>query len=189
MHGKLPPTFVITEADPQHYPAIRDLYKQSLKANPKGFVQNLKYHGDIVDLIDRIRATDGSFAVGLEDDRLVAMGGLRPIEGQSAAEICKLHVSADVQGRGYGCAMCKYFVTCARKKNLEKIELHVTTSQDKAISLYQKLGFTKDHVALWESEFEGEKLSFETMHMSRDMTDAPADCGDAWLYCLATKAC
>lgn len=161
----------IIEATDEHLSQIEALYIQSVRANAKGFVQNLNFHGDIKKFAKQLQADQGLFAVGLDGDRVVAMGGLRRLPDNSEiVELCKLHVSVDYQGRGFGRALCQHFFDYAIKElDVKRIELHVTTSQCPAIKLYQTLGFNEDKTAIWETEFEQEKLTYETLFMSKDI--------------------
>lgn len=161
---------IIIEITPDHLPAMEDLYTRSVKANTKGFVQNLRFHGDIKQFAQTIQSHDGSFAVGLENGHVIAMGALRRCQtDNSTAEMCKLHVDASYQGNGYGRQMCHYFFERAKAMGLSRVDLHVTTSQCPAIKLYQTLGFEGSHTSIWESEFENEKLCFETLYMHKDL--------------------
>lgn len=160
----------IIEITDEYLIRMEELYIRSVKANPRGFVQNLKFHGDIKLFAKHIQQQNGSFAVGLHNGQVIAMGALRRYDRDvSIAEMCKLHVDCDHQGKGYGRKMCAYFFERARDMRLSRIDLHVTTSQCPAIKLYQTLGFTEDHVHLWTSEFENESLSFETLYMFKDV--------------------
>lgn len=160
----------IVEATDEHLAELEELYIQSIRKNTHGFVQNLNFHGDIKYVAQTIQKNGGSFAVGLIDNRIVAMGGLKRCPcSRACSELCKLHVRAEEQGKGYGKKMCAYFFEQAREKGMEKIELHVTTSQCPAIKLYQTLGFVEDKTAVWETTFENEYLQYETLFMHKDL--------------------
>lgn len=159
----------ITPATDAHLQQIETLYLQSVRANKDGFVQNLNFHGNIKEFIKSLQKDNGIFAVGLQGDQVVAIGGLRRLSGQ-IMELCKLHVDAACQGLGYGRAMCQYLLDYAAVNDIKKIELHVTTSQHPAISLYKKLEFTQDRTEIWEAEFEQQPLAYETLYMSKDLS-------------------
>lgn len=165
-------TLIIRDAASEYLNSIEDLYIASIRHNRDGFVQNLNFHGDIKQTARVIQHANGLFAVGLVDDVVVAMGGLRRSHSQpDLAELCKLHVRADYQGRGYGRQMSDYFIARAKDMHIKKIELHVTTSQTAAIGLYRSLGFYDDHIESWKTHFEGEDLRYETLFMGKNLTD------------------
>jgi ribosomal protein S18 acetylase RimI-like enzyme len=161
---------IIIEITPEHLPAMEDLYRRSVQANTRGFVQNLRFHGDIKQFAQTIHVQNGSFAIGIENGCVIAMGALRRHhDDNTKAEMCKLHVDATYQGKGYGRQMCHYFFERAKSMGLSCVDLHVTTSQCPAIKLYQTLGFEDSHTTVWESEFENEKLCFETLYMHKNL--------------------
>ncbi len=155
----------VTEAD---LAAMEVLYTQSVRANPAGFIQNLSYHGDIKTFARRVQNDGGRFAVGKVGDAVIAMGALRIYPDRpKRAELCKLHVAAAHQGKGYGRMMSRYFLEQAEFIGLEEIVLHVTTSQKAAIGLYDKLGFLAEEIEQWEGHIAGRVEIYETQHMRR----------------------
>ena len=158
----------IHEARAEDLSAMEALYIRSVAANEQGFIQDLSYHGDIKQLAQDVQAGGGLFAVGEVDGKVVAMGCLRKCScKEDCAELCKLHVDATLQGKGYGQKLSEYFLNKAPDLGFTEVELHVTTSQTPAIGLYEKLGFNPEHTEMWSDPKVG---AFETLHMRKHLT-------------------
>lgn len=82
----------------------------------------------------------GEFLVGILDGRLVAMGAIKQTT-EERAEVKRMRVHPDVQGRGYGQRMLTLLE--ARAVELGYMTLHLDTSsgQAAAIGLYRKNGY------------------------------------------------
>jgi len=147
---------------------VRDIYTHSLENNKDGFVQNRAFHGDIIDQANAMLENRGLFFVARYKNTIVGFGALKRERGSSknSYELCKLHISQSHTGRGYGQALSKHLITCAKKNGAQQINLHVTKTQIPAISLYKKLGFiiTKEHV--YEIDIKGKKHFFDTLFMT-----------------------
>ncbi|MGD9130682.1 MAG: GNAT family protein [Candidatus Bathyarchaeota archaeon] len=64
-------------------------------------------------------------------------------------------VHDDYQSMGIGTALLKHLIGIARMKKLNKIYLHVSTVNDRAINLYKKAGFTIEGKLCKESYVNG----------------------------------
>ncbi len=95
---------------------------------------------------DAISATyanaGGEFAVGLIQGRMVAMGAIKP-QDAGRAEIKRMRVHPDSQGRGYGQAILDHLEASAVKRGVRVLCLDTTTLQDAAIRLYSRNGYVE----------------------------------------------
>lgn len=82
----------------------------------------------------------GEFLVGEVDDEIVAMGGLRPVTGETA-EMVRLRVRPDRQGRGYGAAMVTVLEERAAELGYGVLRADTTVKQPVAIELYRSSGW------------------------------------------------
>jgi putative acetyltransferase len=64
-------------------------------------------------------------------------------------------VHDDYQNMGIGTALLKHLISIARMKNLNKIYLHVSTANDRAIKMYKKAGFKIEGKLCKESYING----------------------------------
>lgn len=160
--------FAIRPVEERDMDAVAALYAESVRANPRGFIQDLDYHGDIRELARRLPKDGGCFCVATLDGEVAGMGAVRPSPGKPGhAELCKLHLRADLQGHGHGKALARHLMAEMKALGFTGAELHVTTSQQAAIGLYGKLGFGADRKDMWRGEVKGEAVAFETLFMSK----------------------
>ena len=134
--------------------AVR-LIDRSVSENPDGFLASPKEsHKDyIFRLMEQRTKGRGDFLIGTFDEKIVAVGGL-DAEGMKRLnpdglipECGKIHVAPEYQGYGFGYAMARELIEKSRDFGFETVQLHVTKTQEKAISLYRKLGFQSFHDA------------------------------------------
>ena len=154
----------IRSAGPNDFDALCELYRESIKCNPRGFIQDLTFHGCLMDRIMACRRTGGDFLVASCGDKLVGLGGLAP-QSPRSAELCKLHVDSVWQGRGIGRLIAMELVEGARRLGFSEIQLHVTATQTVAIALYSSLGFRQIDRRLFTATVFGAPASFDTIYM------------------------
>ncbi len=155
---------------PNDYEQVRALYIDSIQRNEKGFIQNLSYHGDIVEFGQKMIDAGGDFAVTEHRGKIVGFGGLKPDEKKGAVELCKLHLMHNLQGIGIGKQMSKYLLLRAKQLGFTNCILHVTTSQTAAIGLYKTLGFIEDKCEVWRGDICGKEESFECLFMHKNIS-------------------
>jgi ribosomal protein S18 acetylase RimI-like enzyme len=154
----------IRSADRNDFKPLCALYYDSVKRNPLGFVQDLTFHGGLIDKIFTWRLAGGDLLVASWGNKLVGLGGLAP--QNSRAELSKLHVDSEWQGRGIGRCIALELVECARRVGFSEVELHVTATQTAAIALYGSLGFQETNRKLFTATVFGAPVSFDTIYMS-----------------------
>ena len=82
----------------------------------------------------------GEFLVGEYDGLLVAMGALKRT-GPERAEVKRMRIHPDYQGRGYGQRMLDELEACARALGYRTLHLDTSLLQIAAQRLYEKNGF------------------------------------------------
>ena len=157
---------------PQDTEQLTLLYEKSIKYNAEGFIQDLNFHGDIVDMAIFYQRSGGEMLVAVTQqkkrEKVVGFGGLKPMrtqEGQSRVELCKLHVDVEYQGKGIGKRLTQTLIRKAQNLNFQFMELHVTASQRPAINLYKKLGFKTTQRKIYNIPYNNRILSFDTLFM------------------------
>lgn len=99
------------------------------------------YYDDDFPLIHRIYiAAGGDFLVGELDRRVVAMGGLKPVD-QGVAELCRLRVHPEFQRRGLGSAMLLALESRAVELGFHSVRGDTTLNQHAALTLYERSGW------------------------------------------------
>ena len=82
----------------------------------------------------------GEFLVGEYDGLLVAMGALKRTDPERA-EVKRMRIHPDYQGRGYGQRMLDELEACARALGYRTLHLDTSLLQIAAQRLYEKNGF------------------------------------------------
>jgi GNAT superfamily N-acetyltransferase len=148
---------------------VCDLYCRSVKSNPKGFIQDLNFHGCIIQKMQHWREAGGDLLVATAGGAVAGFGGLAPHEGRRV-ELCKLHVDSEWQRRGIGRLLAAGLIGYACKAGFSEVELHVTATQTAAIALYRRLGFIETRRSLFTASVFGEPVLFDTIYMSFAVT-------------------
>jgi GNAT superfamily N-acetyltransferase len=164
---------IIRSAASEDFDLVRDLYYRSVKSNPKGFIQDLTFHGSLIQEAQHWREAGGDLLVAIVGGGLAGFGGLAPQEG-GRVELCKLHVDAKWQRRGIGRLLATGLICHACKAGFSEIELHVTSTQTAAIALYRDLGFRETGRNLFTASVFGEPVLFDTIYMSFVVTEDTA---------------
>jgi ribosomal protein S18 acetylase RimI-like enzyme len=162
--GVMTSGIIIRSAALEDFDRVGDLYRRSVSSNPKGFIQDLSFHGCVIQKMPRWREAGGDLLVAIADGQLVGLGGLAPQEG-GRAELCKLHVDSRWQGRGIGRLLATGLICHANKGGFSEVELHVTATQTAAISLYRRLGFREVGRNTFTASVFGEPVLFDTIYM------------------------
>jgi ribosomal protein S18 acetylase RimI-like enzyme len=166
----------IRSAGANDFEPLCALYRDSIKCNPRGFIQDLTFHGCLIEKILTSRRTGGDFLVASCGDRLVGLGGLAP-QNPRSAELCKLHVYSEWQGRGVGRLIATELVERARRVGFLEVKLHVTATQTAAIALYWSLGFRQIDRKVFTATVFGAPAHFDTIYMNLALCrDFTVDC-------------
>ena len=112
-------------------------------------------------LKERFELPDAWFAVSTEDLRMAAIGhGMPGREDDGKGDVIPglMHLSMiavepDFWGRGHGRAMTEFAIERAKKFGFERVQLWTQISNERAIGLYESLGFRP---AGREGEYQGE---------------------------------
>ncbi|MDJ1090128.1 GNAT family N-acetyltransferase [Macrococcus caseolyticus] len=115
----------------------------------------LKKYYDIFSFIEN----ESSYIYGhLENDTLVSLiwAYKREINDEDRVHISYISVESAYSGRGYGSALIKKIRDTSLKNNIKKLELNVSSNNENALKLYEKLGFVTESILLTK-QIESEK--------------------------------
>lgn len=98
------------------------------------------YDDDFPRIQELYLACGGDFLVGEVDARVVAMGGLKPVDRRTA-EVCRLRVHPHHQRRGFGAAMLSALECRAVELGFHNLCGDTTLNQGAALALYQRQGW------------------------------------------------
>jgi GNAT superfamily N-acetyltransferase len=131
----------IRRYEPGDKRAIRRLHDDAL--NEVGAHLGSGSWDDDLDEIESVYLEQGGeFLVGVLDGEIVAMGALMWISPQKA-ELKRMRVRPELQGRGYGQVMLDTLHRCASELGYSTLRLDTTVQQRAAQSLYLKNGYSE----------------------------------------------
>jgi ribosomal protein S18 acetylase RimI-like enzyme len=102
------------------------------------------YEDDFPRIQEIYLACGGDFLVGEAEGRVVAMGGLKPIDTERA-EVCRLRVHPQYQRRGFGAAMLSALERRAAELGFSVLRGDTTLNQGAALALYERHGWRETH--------------------------------------------
>lgn len=159
---------IIRAAERSDAAEVDHLYKQSIRCNKRGFIQDFGFHGSLWKKAKEWRAAGGELLVGRVSREIAGIGALAPADSR-VAEICKLHVAERFQRRGIGRAIVLALIDVAEDRGFERLVLHVTRTQQSAIRLYERLGFSETERVMFATKVFGAECRFETVHMTKPL--------------------
>ncbi|MBF8186120.1 GNAT family N-acetyltransferase [Nonomuraea sp. K274] len=98
------------------------------------------YDDDFPRIQEVYLACGGDFLVGEVASRVIAMGGLKPVDTRTA-EVCRLRVHPEFQRRGFGAAMLIALEERARELGFHSVIGDTTLNQGAALALYERQGW------------------------------------------------
>ncbi|MEV3982201.1 GNAT family N-acetyltransferase [Nonomuraea sp. NPDC049758] len=98
------------------------------------------YDDDFPRIQEIYLACGGDFIVGEAGSRVVAMGGLKPVDRETA-EVCRLRVHPEFQRRGYGGVMLSALEDRALELGFSSLRGDTTLNQGAALALYARQGW------------------------------------------------
>ncbi len=128
----------------RHYEAkdkavVLFLHKKGLEQT-ESFIQNSDLDKDLEDIEGVYLKNGGEFLVLTVDGKVVGMGALRRVDHHTA-EIKRMRVSAEFQGRGFGSALLDKLIHAAKNMGYKDLILDTSKKQTTAQKLYKKFGF------------------------------------------------
>ncbi len=123
--------------------AIYNLHIEGLKQS-ESFIDDPKARDQLDQDLKRIREeyieNGGEFFVATMNDEVVGMGALRKIN-DATAEIKRMRVKPELQGKGIGGLILDKLIEKAKELDYKKLLLDTSTKQIVAQKLYESRGF------------------------------------------------
>ncbi len=92
---------------------------------------------------DEMVAPHGTFLVGYEDERPVAIGGLRSLDEHGVCEIKRMYVVPRARSRGAGRALLAALEDAARELGYERVRLDAGPQQRESKVLFARTGYVE----------------------------------------------
>jgi len=109
----------------------------------EGFALGMTHQQDEADLmaIDEVYLrNNGEFLLGLLDERMIAMGGFKRLSKDSA-ELRRMRIALDLQGRGYGTLLLHELERRAYQSGVRKLCLDTAQRRSLTLEFYRKHGY------------------------------------------------
>lgn len=132
-------TLSIRRYDPADADRLWTIHEQALRESGIEFVED-KAEEDFTKIPERYLETEGEFLVGVLADEVVAMGGYQP-RSETCAEIRRMRVHPEYQGRGYGKRMLNELEAHAIERGFKELVLYTNSKLVAARELYTTHGY------------------------------------------------
>ena len=109
----------------------------------EGFILGMSQEQDEADLVaieDLYLRSRGEFLLGFLGERLVAMGGFKRLS-QDLAELRRMRIARDVQGRGYGTMLLRELERRAFQSGIRTLCLDAARRRPLTLQFYRKHGY------------------------------------------------
>ena len=130
----------IRRYEPEDNGAIRRLHEFALRKAGAYIEEEGWYDEDLDDIESFYLENGGEFLVGTIEDEVVAMGALRKT-GPGRAEVKRMRVAPDFQGRGFGKEMLAALERRAAELGYTTLHLDTAVQQRVARNLYETNGY------------------------------------------------
>jgi putative acetyltransferase len=91
---------------------------------------------------EHLESGRGTFLVARHGDRAIGCGAIRLLD-ERTAEVKRMYVEPNQQGKGIGWALLTNLEAAAREVGVRRLVLETGVHQDAAISLYRRAGFNQ----------------------------------------------
>ena len=123
---------------------------------------NVQYSGRVVHpgsvtTPEEMVPPEGIFLVGYQDERPIAIGGLRRLQ-DGICEIKRMYVVPDARSRGVGRALLTALEMAARQLGYERARVDAGSKQEHSRALFEKTGYIQipkynnNHIAVYFAE-------------------------------------
>lgn len=147
------PSINIRTIEPKDNAAVAKVIRGALEefgANKPGTV----YFDPTTDHLFELFQTPGSiYFVATLDGNIIGSGGIYPTENlpEGTCELVKLYLVKEARGTGLGHTLLSHSLQWAKENGYTQVYLETLPELSKAVSLYEKVGFTKIDHALGNS--------------------------------------
>ncbi len=119
--------------------AVWQLHVDGLKQTDS-FIDDSRFDQDFKNIKKAYLNNKGEFFVASLNNEVVGMGALKKVDDKTA-EIKRMRVAINHQGKGIGSMILDHLTERAKELGYKKLILDTTTNQEAAKRLYEKRGF------------------------------------------------
>lgn len=137
-------TLEIRRYDPEDAKRVWEIHERALRASPVEFVEDAAADDDLDRISEEYLDTGGEFLVGLIDDEIVAVGGFKRHD-ENTAELRRMRVHPDHQRQGYGERLLNELEARLRERGFDRVSLETNSRLLAAQRLYETHGLEEIH--------------------------------------------
>jgi len=123
----------------QHQEAMIALHRSAIEAFSLGMSRE-EDEADLMDIEGVYLRPGGEFLLGLFGDRLIAMGGFKRLSSDTA-ELRRMRIARDVQGRGHGSLLLRELERRAFQSGVRLLRLDTALRRPLTLEFYRKHGY------------------------------------------------
>lgn len=142
--------FTLRRYTPADQEAVEQLHVTAMQQTG-AYLGRGPWDDDVYAIEEAYLKDEGEFLVGEEDGLFVAMGALKRT-GEQRAEVKRMRVAREYQGRGYGQRILEELEARARALGYQVLHLDTSLLQIPAQRLYEKNGFRKVGTDIYQQE-------------------------------------
>lgn len=142
--------FTLRRYTPADQQAVEQLHVSAMQQTG-AYLGRGPWDDDVYAIEEAYLKNGGEFLIGECDGLFVAMGALKRTTPQRA-EIKRMRVSSEYQGRGYGQRILEELEACARALGYQILHLDTSLLQIPAQKLYEKNGFREVGRDIYQQE-------------------------------------
>jgi GNAT superfamily N-acetyltransferase len=124
---------------PEHQEPMLSLHRSAIEGFTLGMSQQ-EDEADLMSIEQVYLGNGGEFLVGLVDGRLIAMGGFKRLS-DALAELRRMRIARDLQGRGYGTQLLRELERRAFQSGVRTICLDTARKRPLTLEFYRKHGY------------------------------------------------
>lgn len=140
-------SITIRQFHPTDHAAVLKLHERAMR-QIDAYMGPGPWNDDLLDITSSYMGNAGEFLVGVIDERIVAMGAFRRTDTKRA-EIKRMRVDPEYQGRGYGRTILYALEERARAMGYEVLHLDTTAAQPAALHLYRNHGYIQTGIMVF----------------------------------------
>ena len=141
------PTLRLVRFQPEYQEAILALHRSAMSRFTVG-IDAAEEEADLHDIETAYPRDGGEFLVGLLNGQVVAMGGFRRLSGDTA-ELKRMRVRSDLQGRGYGTQLLHELERLAVARHIQTLCLETAKARPLTLQFYRKHGYQESGEGLY----------------------------------------